>query len=98
MARIQVLALPTETVGDVSATPFALVIDQVSADDFEYFAGAAESLRQLGAKAVLFYDCDLDVVGADQALDEQARKAIEAALAYGAYPERMVANAGGAGD
>lgn len=29
MARIQVLELPTEVVGDATHTPFAIVIDQV---------------------------------------------------------------------
>lgn len=37
MARIQILELPMEHVGDYSRTPFAVIIDQVESDEIQNF-------------------------------------------------------------
>lgn len=51
MARIQILELPTEVVGEFVRTPFALVVDQMDArdvvhevDEFRKMIGAAGAL------------------------------------------------------
>ncbi|AZS46663.1 hypothetical protein [Microbacterium oxydans] len=39
MARIQVLELPMQHVGDVSRTPFAIIIDQATAESVTTYSG-----------------------------------------------------------
>jgi hypothetical protein len=39
MARIQILELPSDVVGEAVHTPFAIVIDQVEASAVETYAG-----------------------------------------------------------
>lgn len=60
MARIQVLPLPTQTVGGMSTTPHILVIDQ--ADPGEFIDGInADLAASTGAKTVLVVEPTLDV-------------------------------------
>jgi hypothetical protein len=46
MARIQILELPTEVVGDYVRTPFALVIDQVDVETEEVRGAAGPAIRE----------------------------------------------------
>jgi hypothetical protein len=65
MARIQVLELPAQVVGDFVKTPFVLVIDQVSEDSplHTWPEGAGNLLReQIAAQAVLIVSDTLDLV------------------------------------
>lgn len=74
MARIRVLELPMQHVGDVSQTPFAIVIDQVEVEEARGFGDqavpAAAELTQheadqiaarIGAVGVILTACTLEV-------------------------------------
>jgi hypothetical protein len=66
MARIQVMPLPTRSVGEHTSTPFVIVIDQVhdmtmAAID-QLNSESAVLIKQTGASALwVFADGDLDV-------------------------------------
>lgn len=76
MARIQILELPMLHVGDVSRTPFAIVIDQAAAESVMHYSGdvvvstAAEFTQgevdaiaeRMGAQAAILTSSTLDVV------------------------------------
>lgn len=74
MARIQVLPLPTETVGVYEKTPFVLVVDQC---DETFRMVELDGLKELtGATAVICVEGErLDVVGGLELSDDQ-RQAI----------------------
>lgn len=74
MARIQILELPSQVVGEIVRTPFALVIDQVDTETINTHSGAnVRTLTELtqdeanamaksvGAEAALLAACTLDV-------------------------------------
>jgi hypothetical protein len=74
MARIQILELPSEVVGEVVKTPFALVIDQVETEEISTFAedvirntseltqDEADTIaRNIGAVGTILTRCTLDV-------------------------------------
>ena len=75
MARIQILELPTQVVGEKVRTPFALIIDQVETETLptyddvsvhttsELTQTEADTIgRNLGAVGVVLASCTLDVV------------------------------------
>lgn len=49
MARIQILELPTDVVGEYAKTPFAIVIDQAKGIDEALAGNFAESIGAVGA-------------------------------------------------
>jgi len=74
MARIQILELPSQVVGEIVRTPFALVIDQVDTETINTHSGAnVRTLTELtqdeanamaksvGAEAALLAACTLDI-------------------------------------
>ena len=74
MARIQILELPSEQVGEVYRVPFALVIDQVETEDRQTSTGVkfrtmteltqaeADTIaRKVGAVGAILTACTLDV-------------------------------------
>ncbi|MFI8872483.1 hypothetical protein [Streptomyces sp. NPDC055243] len=65
MARIQILELPMVHVGDVSETPFLLVIDQWTADSLEEHAALTaywdDLANKIGARGVLCTDRTIDI-------------------------------------
>lgn len=71
MARIQVLPLTVEKVGDIERTPFVLVIDQV--DDPEWYTDElmGSLKRQTGAAAVWMHTGPFDVATPLELTDEQ---------------------------
>lgn len=58
MARIQVLELPADVVGEAVRTPFAIVIDQLAADEIVDTQSVAD---KLGAVGVILHAGTLDV-------------------------------------
>lgn len=75
MARISILDLPTQVLGDAVSTPFVLVIDQVESESIEAFNGdtvakmqeitpveAAHWAAQAGAVGVILASGTLDIV------------------------------------
>ena len=75
MARIQILELPTQVVGEVVNTPFAIIIDQVETETLttstdvsfrtmsELTQTEADTIgRNLGAVGVVLAACTLDIV------------------------------------
>ena len=85
MTRIQVLPLTPRTVGSVSHTPFALVIDQLTPDPFGELNWTNELLDQLkastGAVAVLVDRGELTVANVDEDLQRLAQQAVDQILA-----------------
>ncbi|MDQ7877356.1 hypothetical protein Q9R08_05130 [Microbacterium sp. QXD-8] len=71
MARIQVVPLPTQRIGDVEETPFILILDQVDA----LMSFTAEECVQIeqttGARAVWCTTSVLDAAQAVTLTDEQ---------------------------
>lgn len=74
MARIQILELPKVHVGDISETPFLLVIDQVDDDTAEDIKHWPEDIAtRIGARQVLCFPGTVDIpangtaVGTDEA-------------------------------
>jgi hypothetical protein len=69
MARIQILELPTEEVGDVSVTPFAIILDQLDyadlgTDDIKILgAQLAKFARECGARTSLATEHTIEVPG-----------------------------------
>lgn len=74
MARISILELPTQSVGEVYHTPFVLVIDQVESQGLETYSGdtivkvdelnqaqADAWAEQAGAVAALLTNATLDI-------------------------------------
>ena len=74
MARIQVLELPMVHIGDVSNTPFSIIIDQVEHEDIMNFGGepvrritemtqdeADQIARDMGAVSAILVACTLDL-------------------------------------
>ncbi len=53
MARIQILTLPSKTIGEVTDFPFAIVIDEIEHDDVTSVSG--ELLAQVSTE---FFDKD----------------------------------------
>jgi hypothetical protein len=54
--KIQILELPMEPVGEVTSTPFVLVLSEMPPEDAAAFAGQTERIRELtGARGVLTY-------------------------------------------
>lgn len=84
MARIQVLPLPTETLGSASATPFVIVIDKCADDEFDdllpFFMEPKAISEQIGARTILVFKGELTVENVDQELHDSAAAAIERAL------------------
>ena len=86
MARLQILELPTEHVGDDMTTPFILVIDQASENIAETlnpgdeagssYAAAIQRLtslplaEQIGARAVLVFEDTIDIPANQVTLDD----------------------------
>lgn len=64
MARIQVLELPSEVVGDIVRTPFVLIIDEADAESplHSWPEGSPPLRDQVGASAVIVVSDTLDVV------------------------------------
>lgn len=72
MSRLQVLPLPTETVGEFAHTPFVLVIDQVT-DDKEWSMAAVHHLKEhTRAEVVIVHEGTLDVSEPLELTPEQA--------------------------
>lgn len=70
MARIRILELPTVRHGDDTETPFALIIDQVAADEEAQFRNDWESINgfaaTIGARGTaVFYGFGVDLPAAD---------------------------------
>lgn len=92
MARIQVLPLTTEKVGDVESTPFVLIIDQVedAVDDSGRSIYTPELVdylgEEVGSRMILVVNGTLDVANVDEELHRAAQAAVERALC----PERTV--------
>lgn len=62
MARVQVLPLPPKTVGEMTATPFVLIIDRLAPHSLPTDEKLATVLKErTGATSVWFLDFDLDV-------------------------------------
>ena len=74
MARIQILELPSEQIGDTYRTPFAIVIDQVESESLQTSTGVtfrtlteltqreADSIaRSVGAVGAVLAACTLEV-------------------------------------
>jgi hypothetical protein len=65
MARLQILQLPTEHIGDVMSTPFVLVIDEVDTDpDGKVMMKAADRdarSERLGARAILVFEETVEI-------------------------------------
>lgn len=74
MARIQILELPSEQVGEVFRTPFAIVIDQVESETIATSTGVefrtlteltqseADTIaRNVGAVGAVLASCTLDI-------------------------------------
>lgn len=51
MARIQILPLPVERVGDGTTTPFVIVIDQAQAEDLTHLLDVSDHDRLAALKA-----------------------------------------------
>ena len=90
MARIQVLPLTTERAGELSSTPFVIVIDGTEMDVdhlgnplwADSFLDAIKT--ETGARSVLIVAGDLDVANVDKELHKAAQVAVTRAL----MPER----------
>ncbi|MWA08748.1 hypothetical protein [Streptomyces sp. BA2] len=80
MARIQILELPMVHVGDVSETPFLLVIDQVDDDTAEDITHWPEDIAtRIGARQVLCLPGTVDIPANDlpPSIDEAFKNDVE---------------------
>lgn len=72
MARIQVLPLPTETVGDAEHTPFILIIDEVNPFDENRPHFALDALKhETGAASIIVTETSLHAPGSLTLTDEE---------------------------
>lgn len=72
MARIQILPLPTQRVGDYERIPFVLILDQVSRFEEDFPDEWIEQIKQAtGAALVIAHEATLDAPGALELTEEQ---------------------------
>lgn len=61
MARIQVLARPTEGLGQSETAPFAIVVDGIDGDDSHQIEELVRFAEKIGARGTLLSELPLDV-------------------------------------
>ena len=60
--RIQILPLPPVVVGDLSKTPFAVVVDECDQDAVSDLASLGMAVQEIGAEGVLVFARSVQVV------------------------------------
>jgi hypothetical protein len=86
MARIQILPLPTEKVGDMEHTPFILILDQFGEEE-AWEPAYGETLKgQTGAVTVLAYRGTMDAPDSLDLTEEQRKRLVD----YLLFPRRWV--------
>lgn len=87
MARIQVLPLPTQKVGEAEHTPFLLIIDEVNRFEEDWSAEFMAALKEAtGAAFILAHEATLDAPGGLILTDEERDQLRE----YLLTPRRVV--------
>lgn len=72
MARIQVLPLPTEKVGDAERTPFILILDEVNRFDEDWPDELVIEMKEAtGAAFTIVHEATLDAPGSLELTDEE---------------------------
>lgn len=74
MARIQILPLPAEKVGDFEHFPFILILDQLGEDEAWEQQYSEDLKQQTGALTVLAYAGTIDAPGALDLPEDQRKK------------------------
>lgn len=78
MARIQIVPLPTQKVGDYERTPFILILDEVNRFEEDLSDEWLDHLKEAsGAAVVIAHEATLDAPGSLELTDEQREELLE---------------------
>lgn len=78
MARVQILPLPTEKVGDVERTPFVIILDSFDRHDEDFPDAWLEQLKEsTGAACIIAHEAQIDAPGNLELTDEQREQLLQ---------------------
>lgn len=90
MARIQIVPLPTQKVGDYERTPFILILDEVNRFEEDFSDEWLDHLKEAaGAAVVIAHEATLDAPGSLELTDQQREDLLDRLTAPANYVSDM---------